>query len=42
MIKWQVPNLNTDVKLKVSNNDDYFALLARDLIKSWEKETLKA
>jgi hypothetical protein len=42
LIKWEVPDLNKKVKLKVSNKDDYFALLARDLIISWEQETLKA
>jgi FkbM family methyltransferase len=41
-IKWEVPDLNKKVKLKVSNKDDYFALLARGLVICWEKETLKA
>lgn len=42
IIKWQLPLLSNEVKLKVSNQDDYFALLVRGEIETWEQETLKA
>lgn len=42
LIKWEIPDLNNKVKLKVTNQDDYFALLVRGEIAAWEQETLKA
>lgn len=41
LIKWEISSLSHKVKLRVSNQDDYFALLARGEIGTWEKETLE-